>query len=588
MTLPVPIPTLLGDRATDLVTFTVLSDGDALPDTIGIVSVEVDATVNRIPTATILIEDGDLAAQTFEVSSSEAFAPGVEIEVMVGYHSAETTVFRGVVTRQSLRVRPDGGTFLTVTCRDPAFRMTLAERSRTFEDLDEADLLTALARGYAGVSVAFDGAAPTAWVAFATQYRTTDWDYLIARAERLGLFCTVDNGTLRFAEANPADAPALELTFGIDILAFDAELEARDQYERVVASAWDDDDQAAVSGEADRAPVPSPGNLDPEGLAEVGGANPEIEFAGHLPASDLTAWAKATLLRSRLGRVRGTVECQGTERLRAGATVRLAGLGDRFNGTAYVAGVHHSIGLGDWLTTAQLGIDPAWHHERFELYPARPGGSFAPTGGLQCGVVTQLGGDPAGRGRIRVRLALVDAAGEAGRWVRWSSPQAGPDRGLVLRPSIGDEVVVAFIDDDPDQGVALGALYSSAHAAPFAAQDDNLESGIVTAGGLRVALDDGAKSLALTTPDGRTLSLSDEGGSVELKDANGNKVKLSGSGIALESRGNISVEARGKLTLSGNTVVVEAQTQLTAESGGTAEVKGGASLALKGGLVMIN
>ncbi len=588
MTLPISIPNPLGERQTDLITFTVLADGEALPKTIGVVSIEIDSALNRIPTATILVEDGDLAAQEFTVSSSDTFVPGVEIEISAGYHSEEETLFRGVVTRQSLRVRPDGGSFLTATCRDPAFRMTLDARSRGFEDVDEVEIFEELVRPYPGVSVEFAELEPSTPIPFATQYRTTDWDYLITRAERLGLFCSADNGTLRFTEVSADATPVLELAFGREILAFDAELEARGQHALVVASAWDDDEQAVISGEADRAPVPGPGNLDGEALADVSGASPDLTFAGTLAETELEAWARAALLRSRLARVRGTVKCQGNGLLQPGTSLQLAGLGDRFNGPAYVAGVRHTIGLGDWTTTAQLGIDPAWHHERHDLYPARAGGSFAAAGGLQSGVVTQLADDPAGRQRIRVRLVLVDAAGEEGRWMRWSTPQAGENRGLAFRPSIGDEVLVGFLDDDPDQGVVLGALQSAAHPSPVEAADDNFVSGIVTASGLRVELDDEATALTLATPDGRTFSLDDDAGAVTLKDADGNEVSLSSSGISLKSASDISIEATGKLSLSAASVAIDAQTQLTAKSGATAEVSGSATLTLKGGLVQIN
>ncbi len=57
-------------------TFSILSEGEKVPGSLQVLSVVVEREVNRIPSATITIQDGEAAAQSFTASNGEEFAPG--------------------------------------------------------------------------------------------------------------------------------------------------------------------------------------------------------------------------------------------------------------------------------------------------------------------------------------------------------------------------------------------------------------------------------------------------------------------------------------------------------------------------------
>ena len=88
--------TLPGTQNTDLVTFTIKANGEAIGTQYQVASINISKEVNRIPMAKIVIYDGDAAAQDFSISNEETFVPGTEIEITAGYHSEETTVFNGI------------------------------------------------------------------------------------------------------------------------------------------------------------------------------------------------------------------------------------------------------------------------------------------------------------------------------------------------------------------------------------------------------------------------------------------------------------------------------------------------------------
>ena len=89
----------------DVATYTVKIDGEAIPQAVRIAGIVVFKAIGKIPFARVEVHDGDPAVQTFEASSGDLFVPGNEVEILAGYRSEETPIFKGVVVSQQLRVR---------------------------------------------------------------------------------------------------------------------------------------------------------------------------------------------------------------------------------------------------------------------------------------------------------------------------------------------------------------------------------------------------------------------------------------------------------------------------------------------------
>ncbi|KAB7764178.1 type VI secretion system tip protein TssI/VgrG [Xanthomonas maliensis] len=63
-------------------------------------------------------------------------------------------------------------------------------------------------------------------------------------------------------------------------------------------------------------------------------------------------------------------------------------------------------------------------------------------------------------------------------WVRVASMWAGKGWGAMSLPRVGQEVVVSFLEGDPDQPLIVGSVYNADHALPFALPNDKTQSGI--------------------------------------------------------------------------------------------------------------
>ena len=228
-TLPLP-------DSTDVVTQVIKVNGERLPLSIQVLAISVDKEVNRIPSATLVFDDGDASTESFELSSKDLFVPGAEIEVLIGYRATEDTVFKGVVIKQSLRLSRNGATTLSVECRDKSVQMTLERRCRYFEDTTDADAASEIVSAY-GVDADFTATDITHTEL--VQYDCTDWDFVISRLEASGHICVVDDGALRGGPPDVGQEPALTLMFGATMYEFDAEIDARSQPTAVTSVSWD-------------------------------------------------------------------------------------------------------------------------------------------------------------------------------------------------------------------------------------------------------------------------------------------------------------------------------------------------------------
>jgi len=575
----------------DVCTLAIRVDGSDLSGQYHVLSITVVRELNRIPTATLHIKDGEASSQTFAASDTDLFIPGKEIEIQLGYRSENVPVFKGVVVRHGLRARRSGAV-LVVECKDAAVKLTQGVKSAYFVDKKDSDIIEEIleARGLAA------DVDPTEFDAKAVvQFDSTDWDFIVCRAEANGRVVSVLDGTVAVKAPDATREPALTVAFGSTLLELDVEMDARQQEESILARSWSAADQSLSESEAAEPAVSGNGNIDAETLAGVLAAGARVvAHGGALTEPELQAWADARLLKERFARTRGRAVFQGFADLAPGETLQVEGIGDRFAGKFFVSGVRHSVTQGNWQTDAQLGLDPALFARTFEISRLPAAGLLPAVHGLQVGIVTALAGDPDGEHRIRVRLPVVSVSDD-GVWARLATLDAGAERGTYFRPEIDDEVIVGFIDGDPRHAVVLGMLHSSAKATPEPLSDDNNKKGYASREKLLLSFDDEKKIIHLETPAGNKLSLTEEDGGITMQDQNGNKIELSSDGIAIESSKDINIKAASAIKLEGVTIEIAASSGLKASGSGTLELKGASAtvegsavLTLSGGLVKIN
>ena len=175
--------------------------------------------------------------------------------------------------------------------------------------------------------------------------------------------------------------------------------------------------------------------------------------------------------------------------------------------------------------------------------------------------------------RVKVSYPWHERSRES-YWARLAVPMAGSDRGLVMIPEVGDEVLVAFEREDLRFPYVLGGVWNGSEKPPVANEDGKNDKRLLQSRKKhKLLFDDGTRGVVeLSHEKGRKIVFDDDGFSVQ--DENGNVVKVN------STSGAMTIEAKGQLSIKAATITIEAT--------GTLEIKAGATLTIRGALVNIN
>lgn len=192
--------------------------------------------------------------------------------------------------------------------------------------------------------------------------------------------------------------------------------------------------------------------------------------------------------------------------------------------------------------------------------------------GVAVAIVTNIK-DPDGLRRVKVRYPW-HADDRESYWARLAAPMAGPGRGVLFQPEVGDEVLVAFEREDLRFPYVIGALWNGKDAPPEKDGDGKNDKRVIQSRkGHRLVFDDGSKgAVLLRLNDGKTLSIDDD--ELRLDDGKGNRI------VIASASGALTIEAKGNLTLKAASISLQAS--------GSLELKAGANATLKGSIVSIN
>jgi Rhs element Vgr protein len=582
----------------DAVTYDITVNKQPPDASLQLLSLLVTKEINRVPLAKMVFRDGSAADQTFAVSAEDLFVPGAPVLIRIGRDSNNTQVFKGIVIKHGIRIRENGNTELHVECRDEAVRMTIGRHSKYFENMSDSQLFDALIQGHKNLTSDPQSTSPV--YREIVQHHISDWDFLLLRAEACGMLVKADDGTVSVfvPDTSARNKPVFKVTYGMSVLELEAEMDARNQWQKVTADSWDYSSQGLFSADTTAVKFSENGNIAGSDLALAMDLKAyELHHSGHLIEQELQDWVNGAMLRSRMAKIRGRVKFQGTTGVVAGNMMDLEGLGGRFNGNVFVTAVRQEVGDGQWDTHVQFGLDPRRYAELHndDMADAAAAGLIGMIGGLQIGKVVQLQDDPDGEDRILVKVPTIDNNAR-GIWTRVASLDAGNERGAFFRPEINDEVIIGYINQDPRHAVMLGMLNSSAKPAPITAQDINNKKGFTTRSKMHVSFDDGTNTITIDTPAGNSITLDESGQKIELADQNGNTITMDPTGISLQSPMAISIQAGTDLTLSagaslsigGVSISASADGVLSLSGSGSAELSSSGITNITGSLVTIN
>ena len=148
---------------------------------------------------------------------------------------------------------------------------------------------------------------------------------------------------------------------------------------------------------------------------------------------------------------------------------------------SYLRGGGHASGGGEVLEfQCQFRALPSGIPFRKAVRTAKP-----KVVGLQTAIVTgsdadeDIVVDQYGRVQVNFHWNMPDKPNaQCSCPVRVASPWAGKGWGAVSIPRVGQEVVVSFLEGDPDRPLIIGSVYNAANTVPYGLPDNKTQSGI--------------------------------------------------------------------------------------------------------------
>ena len=548
-----------------------------------LLAIDIIQEVNKVPTAQLVLLDGDAAQQKFAISDTDFFKPGKKIKIQLRYEGeTDTTVFVGFVVKHSLQATRKQSV-LTLYLKDAAIKLTQVRKNAIFRDKDDI----AIIKDIINAVITKDQQSNVADLKLGTfapkktaiahpemvQYYCSDWDFILTRAEANGLWVLVSDGVISVQAPNLIKGKKTSLAYGLDEI-YDLEVEAdiREQFQSVEAITWDGQEQTLVKPQTGDDYALGQKDLDPAALGKIIGADQcQLVSGAELDAKEMKAWASAKIVKNRSSMLQGRIQIPGRADLRLGGELTLEKFGKRFNGSTLITGLRHQINEGGWQTDIQFGASAVSFASSDDIMESPASGLLPAVNGLQVGVVSDLVADPMGKLRVQVqvpRLTPTAAAQASDKndglvWARLATLEAGlaadgsQGRGTVFRPEPGDEVVLGFLNDDPRQAIILGSLYSEKNKSPIPVTEENTQRGIVSKEHLKLSFNDQDKSIRIETPNTNRIILVDEDGAIYIVDENNNQFTMNSEGIQISSDKDITITAKGNITLEGKQVDVK-------------------------------
>jgi Rhs element Vgr protein len=591
--MPITENSVLLEDKMDVVSLTIRIGGEKISRQYHVVTATILEEINKIPTATLVIVDGEASKQDFPIESSGDFAPGKKIEISLGYlnddkDDSENFLFTGIIVTVASKVN-NNCCELSIECKDEAIKMTINKSNAYFDKNITASQVAEQVLNKNQIEGAEVDPVKIKHEQI-VQSNMTDWDFMIGRIDAVGLICVIHNGKINIRELKVKEQTEQEkekmltLMHGKNILEFNADKDSRIRNQEVKTVSWDFKEQKIVEGTNTDSVVEG---KDTESKPVTSGF--EMRSPVHMTKEEADAIAKTKKIKQDLSGIKGKVKYTGRvdKQVLPGDFVQIAGVGKSFEGYHFVSAVQQLYEDGSWITEATLGWNEQFFSEQTSpQHPASATGQPSSIQGLQIGIVTSIE-DSEGQYRVQVKFPSVDEKGD-GIHARVATLDAGNKRGTFFRPEIDDEVVVGFINDDPSHPVILGMMHSSAKAAPLEPEKENNLKGFVSRSEIKLLFDDDKSSVIIQTPGQRVFEMDDDSGTITLKDADGNKVVMKQNSIAIEASKEIKIKAGTSLSIEAMNISIKADTSLEAKGSASAKLEGGGMTEIKGGLVKIN
>lgn len=506
---------------------------------------------------------------------------GSEMELLLA--APDGSALKSVLQGQVLALEPQFGevvsvrggglhgsgraTHLAFAGYDHSHKLNRTRRTATFQNMTVGDIANKVAStAKFEVGTIESSGSPRKFV---QQNNETDWEFLWRLAKDIDFEVVVVDKKLNFRKAGSAAAPPSKLEFGEELMVFNPRITAVQQLDEFVVRGWDPEQQQAVEGRARVGSTDSKPGISRDKAAQAGSGG-TLTVSDRPIATKDEAQALAESLAAQHGNAYITAEgvCRGDPALHPGSKIEIQHLAKEFDGVYALSQTRH-VFRGGFGYETHFTISGRTSHRLVDLTTPAKRKSWGNS--VVVGKVTQ-NQDPDKRGRVRVTYPALSGDNE-GWWARVVAPSAGKDRGLMMLPQVGDEVLIAFEHDDVHFPYVIGSLWNgkgtpgdlAQHDGSFVLQSDKFmhvksKDSISIKSDKDLSIEIGG---AITEKSKQDIKIETSGGSIDEKaskdftvETSSGEVKIKGgTSVTIESGGNLEIKANGMLKIQATGTV---------------------------------
>lgn len=334
---------MVDDNQLKVANFGVLLNGSELSGELlaAVERVEVEDDINLPVMFIIRINIVDFENGDWRGLDLETFKLGDEVKILMGIDEA-VEMMTGEIT--ALEPTFGGYSYMDIRGFDRLHKLRFGTYRRSFTEMKDSDVASSIASD-AGLSSDAEDSGTTHQYLF--QNNQTNYEFLLERAQRINYELFVNDKQLIFRKSQEDKSPELTLNFDADLDRFALRLKAITQGSKVEVRGWDmkKKEEITVSAEQGSENSKMDGLESGFGLSEAafGGSSIALVDDALLDAKEGEDLAKAKYNVLLNGFIAGDGECTGNPGIRAGKTIAVTGIGERFEGTYYVTSSIHQF-----------------------------------------------------------------------------------------------------------------------------------------------------------------------------------------------------------------------------------------------------
>jgi len=452
---------------------TVEIDGVALPQAVAsrVVEVTIEQDVHLPASFEVRLTDQGRTATSdvpvriaSKIQISGAAARGTPGPILSGEVTALEADYAG------------SGSFLIIRGYDMAHRLHRGRKTKVYTQVMYSDVAQQVAMDAGLEPGTIDST--DAVKDHVPQVAQSDWEFLSGLAAEIDYELSVVDGKLNFkAPTDASEAPdigiygsslPLQLIFGEDLLSFQPRITAAGQVDSVEVRAWDGVNKQVLVGTAQTGSTAASLGDDPQELSGLFGSATLVSVEPRA-VDQASADKRAARIAQQVGTsfAEATGVARGNPEIQAGRAISVSVVGSPFVGSYTLSHTRHVFDAHGYRThmvasgrqdRSLLGL------MRGAMPPAGAASGGGALNGVVTGVVTDVD-DPQKIGRVKVQFEWL-ADDYVSDWARVAMPGAGPSRGMVWMPEVGDEVLVAFEHGDPRRPIVIGGLWNGTDTPP--------------------------------------------------------------------------------------------------------------------------